>query len=182
MHSHCFCSMWYLLWLEILHPDWLVSWVLERGIWGCPYSTHKNMQDRLDKWRSASTETRLKILIDNHYKTIFESVRSACSSYTMWWRPATTLFPCGTSAPPPPLPRPLLIFMGVFWRIGTPPMGNPEFNICKSTKHPEITNSCCYKPTWNSIESHLLQIWRKLWHVWYDDSTWSSCLISHVLF
>ena len=30
------------------------------------------------------TELKKKeILIDNHYKTIFESVRSACSSYTV---------------------------------------------------------------------------------------------------
>ena len=140
--------------------SWLVSELGPRGgHWGCPYSTHKNMQDRLDKWRSALTETRLKILIDNHYKTIFESVRSACSSYTMWWRPATTLFPCGTSVPPPPSPEAFINIHGSFLKNWYPSNGKSWIQYLQiyqtSWDHELLLLQTDMKFYWISFATHM---------------------------
>ena len=47
--------------------NWLGNWVLEGGIGGYPYSTHKNTRYRLDKSRSALAEARLKTLPSRNF-------------------------------------------------------------------------------------------------------------------
>ena len=60
---HTLVTCGFLSCLEILHSDWLVSWVLEGGIGRSPlfWSTHTHTQDRLHKSCSVKAVVWLKM-------------------------------------------------------------------------------------------------------------------------